>query len=254
MIDSHCHLEFDHFNKDREKVIKKAKKELEAVIDSCVGPKDLDKVLQLHKKHPNFIYVSTGLHPKTAKNITNTELKDYKDQIRKNRDKVVAIGEIGLDYHHVRKPKDKEKTKTILEDMINFSNSLDLPIVIHSRNSMNDVMKILQKNTENNVIIHCFSGNNKNLKEALDRDYYVSIGGMIYRNPTKYKKLVKNTPLNKLLLETDAPFLAKKKQNRSNPWFIKQIAEKIAQIKNTNQEKILKTTAKNTKTAYNLPN
>lgn len=226
MIDSHCHLEFRHFDKNREKVIRESKKRIKGIVDSCARIKTADMVLELHEKHPNFIFPSLGLHPKQAVKVSEKEVDEYKGFIEKNRKNIVAVGEVGLDYYHVKKQKEREKSKEIFLEFIKLSESLNLPLVIHSRNSMKDTLDIL-KNRGNDVIIHCFSGNMKSLEEVLDRNYYLSFGGIIFRSEKKYQNILKKVPLENLLLETDAPFLAKKKRERSKPWFIREIAEKL---------------------------
>ncbi|KXA97394.1 hypothetical protein AKJ38_01285 [candidate division MSBL1 archaeon SCGC-AAA259I14] len=117
---------------------------------------------------------------------------------------------------------------------------------------MKDTLDIL-KNRGNNVIIHCFSGNMKSLEEVLDRNYYLSFGGIIFRSKKKYRNILKKVPLENLLLETDAPFLAKKKRDRSKPWFIREVAEKIAEIKGSEFSEIWNISGENAREVYDLP-
>lgn len=251
MIDSHCHLEFNDFDGDREKVIKTAKNRIEGIVNSSAEIKLAQKVLDIHKNHPNFIFPSLGLHPKRVAAASNGELEEFKEIIRKNEEDIVAIGEVGLDYYHLKKEDKREKCRNVFDDFVSLSNSLDLPIVVHSRNSLNDALDILEKK-EGNVIIHCFAGDMDDLEECLDRDYYLSFGGIIFRAEEKYKTLLKETPLDNLLLETDAPFLAKRKEDRSEPWFIREVADEIARIKDLEFSEVWKQAGENAKEVFNL--
>lgn len=252
MIDSHCHLEFKEFDKDREQVIKTAKNRLEALVDSCAEIKTSEQVINLHEKHPNFIFASLGLHPKTALNVTGEEIEKYKRRIRDREREIVAVGEVGLDYFHVKDESKKQKCERVFIDFVELSNDLGLPLVVHSRNAMKDTMKVL-KNKDGDVVIHCFSGGLEELREALDRGYYLSFGGIIFRSEDRYKDILKEVPLDNLLLETDAPFLGKRKEDRSEPWFIREVAEKISEMKRVEFSRVWEMAGKNAKQVFNLP-
>lgn len=252
MIDSHCHLEFRDFDKDRNEVIAEAKKNLVAVVDSCAKIDDFEKVLNLHRSNPNFIFPSFGIHPTGASTVTEEKLNIYKSAIRENSSDIVAIGEVGLDNYHIKKLEKWKKCKRIFADFVDFSDSLDFPVVIHSRDSMKEVMEVL-KRKEGDVIIHCFSGELDDLQEALDRGYYISLGGMIFRRKKKYREIIDNLPLDNLLLETDSPFLAKEKSDRSEPWLIEEVAGRIAEVKEIDKEKVWFSAGRNAKSVYELP-
>ncbi|KXB04568.1 hypothetical protein AKJ49_01960 [candidate division MSBL1 archaeon SCGC-AAA382A03] len=253
MIDSHCHLEFNHFDKDREKVIEKSRKKLKALIDSSAGIESFETVLTLHRDCSDFIFSSLGLHPTRAVNTSEEELEDYKKKIEMNKREIVGVGEVGLDYHHIKDKSRREKSKKIFSDFTKFSDELNLPLIVHSRNSMEDALNILSEKDVNEVIIHCFAGNINDLEEALDRDYYLSFGGIIFRAKDKYENILKKVPLENLLLETDSPFLAKRKNNRAEPWFIKEVGERIAKIKGEEFYEVWKTAGRNAKEVFDLP-
>ncbi len=252
MIDSHCHLEFRQFDSDRDEIIAEAKRRLVAVVDSCARIEDSSKVLDLHRSNPDFIFPTLGIHPTGASKSSNKEIERYKENVRKNSSEIVAIGEVGLDNYHIKDSHHRKKCRKIFNDFIDLSNSLDLPLVVHSRDSTKEVMELLKKK-DGDVIIHCFSGNTNDLEEALDRNYYISLGGIIFRSEEKYKNIIENLPLENLLLETDSPFLAKKKSDRSTPWFIEDIADRIAEIKDLGRSEIWSCAGKNAKKVYGLP-
>jgi len=252
MIDSHCHLEFDHFDGEREKVISTAKNRIKGVVDSSADIENAQNVLSLHEDHPNFIFPSLGLHPKEAVQASEDEIEKFKEIARGKKYEIVAIGEVGLDYYHVKGDKDREKSKDVFEEMIELSNSLELPLVVHSRDSLKPALEILERK-EGDVIIHCFAGNKEQLEECIDRDYYLSFGGIIFRAEGKYRPLLERTPLENLLLETDAPFLAKRKKDRSEPWFIREIANRIAEVKGVDFDEVWEKAGKNAKDVFSLP-
>lgn len=252
MIDSHCHLEFKHFDGDRGEVIDRSERRLKAVVDSCAEIDHAEKVLELHKQHPGFIFASLGLHPSRAVNTPDGELEKYRQFIRENAEDIVAIGEVGLDYTQVKGEEKVERSKEIFLDFIELSDELDLPVVIHARKSMEDTLEIL-KEKDGDVVIHCFAGDLGDVEEALKRDYYLSFGGMVFRSPYRYREILERVPLDNLLLETDAPFLAKKKGDRSEPWFIREVAEKIATVKGCDFEEVWKGAGINAREVFGLP-
>lgn len=252
MIDSHCHLEFKQFDEDREEVIQKAKDRIKAIVDSCADIEKVKEVLQLHRKHPDFIFPCLGIHPRRAVKASEEELEDYKRTIKEYSGAIVALGEVGLDYAQIEHIKKRRESKEIFRDFIRLSDQLGLPLVVHARGSMKDALKILERK-EGDVIIHCFSGGPDDLYEAVERGYYLSFGGMIFRSKRKYKRILEDIPLDNLLLETDAPFLAREKEERSEPWFIWQVAERIAEIRGRNFRKVWKAAGKNAAEVFDLP-
>lgn len=252
MIDSHCHLEFGHFDEDREEVIGESKERLEAVVDSCAEIDTSEDVLELRRENPEFVFPSLGLHPRFAANISDRDLRDYEDKIEEVRSEIVAVGEVGLDYYHIKDSSERKRCEEVFLEFVEFSNSLDLPLVVHSRDSMADALDILEK-IEGEVIIHCFSGNIDQLRESLDRGYYISLGGMIFRVKDKFSGIIEEMPLENLLLETDAPFLAKEKGERSEPWFVREVAERIAEVKGISFSEVWKTAGINAVKVFDLP-
>ncbi len=252
MIDTHCHLEFKQFDKDREEVIDKSKEILKAVINSSASIEDSERVLDLHRLNKDFLFPSIGLHPKRAVNASNKEIEDLKGFIKNKGEEIVAIGEVGLDFAQVKDAENRNRSKRIFADFVELSDDMGLPIVVHARRAMDDTLDILDKK-KGDVVIHCFAGDMDHMKTALDRGYYISLGGMVFRNQKKYERLVKELPEERLLLETDAPFLAKKKSDRSEPWFIREVARRISEMKNTDFDKIWQAAGKNAKNVFDLP-
>lgn len=253
MIDTHCHLEFKQFDEDREEVIDKTKDRIKAVVDSCAEIDKAKEVIELHRSYKDFIFPSLGLHPKRGIEASDEELEDFKSLIRRRRNEIVAIGEVGLDNSQIKDPKQRKKSKEIFADFAELSDDLELPLVVHARGAMDETLRILEKHKEGDAVIHCFAGNVKQLREALEQGYYISLGGIIFRNQKKYERIIDDLPQDKLLLETDAPFLARNKSDRSEPWFIWDVAEKIAEVKGRNFQKVWKNAGENAKEVFDLP-
>ncbi len=253
MIDTHCHLEFKQFDGDREEVIEKSKERLKAIVDSAAGMDKAKEVLMLHRNHKNFIFPSLGIHPKRVLKASDGELEDYMSLIRRRMNEVVAVGEVGLDHAQVKDPRDRKRCKKVFADFIKLSNDLGVPVVVHARRAMDETLRILKRHNEGDAIIHCFAGNIKHLKEALEQGYYISLGGMVFRQKKKYEQLIDALPLENLLLETDAPFLAKKKSHRSEPWFIWNVAERIAEVKGGDFRKVWRKAGENAVKVFGLP-
>ena len=234
MIDIHCHLEQKDYDKDREDVIEKCKKELKAVITSCAHPKDFDLTLQLSEKYKNFIFASYGIHPEYIKEITEKEIEDFLEKVKQNKDKVIAIGETGLDYFWIRETEWQQKQKELFIQLIELSKEIKKPLIIHSRDAYEDCVKILEQEDAKEVDMHMF-GDHHLTKRVVDNGWFISINAIILKSKS-HKKIARDCPIEKIMLETDAPWLSPKKlldgiEERNDPTSIKIVAEKIAEIK-----------------------
>ncbi len=224
-IDSHCHLSKDDYD-DIDKVIKDAKQNgVKYLIVSGCDKKSIDEVLELSTKYNN-IFLTLGFHPSEANITTNLDLEELK-KIVKNNKKVVGIGEIGLDYHWEK--DNKEKQKELFIKQIEIAKELDLPIVIHSRDAFQDTFDIL-KEANHRGIIHCFSGNKENAKMYSSIGCYFGIGGVLTFSNSNLKETVKEIPIDRILLETDSPYLAPTpfRGTKNEPKNIPIIAEELA--------------------------
>ncbi|MBI2076593.1 MAG: TatD family hydrolase [Candidatus Aenigmarchaeota archaeon] len=260
MIDSHCHL---HCINDIDAVIGEAKeKGMKAIVTSALDTGEAEKALVLRERYPGFVFVCLGLHPSDIDKFTDEQLEDYTGFIRKNRENIVAVGEVGLDYNWVTDKNRQEKSKEIFSRMIELAHSLRLPLVIHSRNgsdgksAISDTIKILKVYNAKRVMMHCFSGNESNLKDALDLDYYISYATNICWTK-KHPYLAEKTPLDQMLLETDSPWLdpdspLDKRELNNRPWKVEKSAEKIAEVKGITKEEVLQATTENAERFFRL--
>ncbi len=248
MIDVHSHLEQRDYLLDRDDVIKKCRKELRAVITSCAHPKDFDLTLQLVENHKGFVFATVGIHPEYIKEVTEKEKDEFIDMIRDNKSKIVGIGETGLDFFWIKESEWQQKQKEWFVDFINLAKDLKLPLVIHARDAFEEAIKILEQEDAKKVLMHMF-GANQLVKRVVDNGFFVSVNTILLKSK-KHKKIVRDMPLDRLMLETDAPWLGRGKRNY--PTSVKLVAERIAEIKKTSFEEVDDTTTRTAIEFFNL--
>lgn len=254
MIDSHCHLEQKDYDSDRDAVIESCKKELKAAVTSCAHPKDFDLTMQIAEKHKGFVFASVGLHPEYIKEISRKEINELLDKIKQNRKSIFAIGEIGLDYFWVKERDWQEKQKELFTEMINFAKELKKPIIVHSRDAIEDTIKILEQEDAKKVMLHLF-GSRHHIEKVVQNDWLISIGPIIARSKN-HKKIARDFPLEKILLETDSPWFGGEKDGkpiRGTPLNIRIPAEKIAEEKKMPFGQVWKQCGKNAVKFFGLP-
>ena len=247
LIDTHAHIDMDCYEEDYTSVIERAKENgVEKIIIPAVEPKDFNKIIQITNDYEN-IYCALGLHPSEAKKYYPEMIDEIYDFCKNNK-KVVAIGEVGLDYYWDKTFIDLQKEVFIAQ--IELAKKLSLPIIIHDREAHQDTFDILKNSNLNDlpVIMHCYSGSWEFAKEFLKMNCYIALGGVVtFKNAVKTKEVAKNIPLDRLLLETDCPYMAptpyRGKQNE--PAYVKFVAEEIAQLRNTSLEEIALKTSDN---------
>jgi len=247
LIDTHAHLDSPKFDEDREAVISRA---LEAGIDTIVNigfnRETIPSTMNLAEKYP-FIYAAVGWHPTDAITMKLEEDLAWIERLC-SHPKVVAIGEIGLDYYWDTSPK--EIQHTVFREQIRLAKRLNKPIIIHNRDAHEDLMRLLKEENASEVggIMHCFSGSWETAKQCLDMNFHISFGGpLTYKNAKVPKEVLERVPLDRLLLETDAPYLPPHphRGKRNESAFVRIVAEAAAQIKGISLEEISKITSEN---------
>lgn len=235
MIETHCHLDYLKEVHLPDLMIKCSEVGVSQILTISVSPKNLDDVVSLTEIYPN-VYGTQGIHPHEAKHFSDEVLNKIKASA-KTHSKILAIGEIGLDYHYNNSPK--EDQLLAFEKQLELADSLNLPVVIHSRDAEEDTIKILEK-FRNRVkgVIHSFTSHWSLGEFALDMGLYLGFNGIItFKNAQELRESLQKTPIERILLETDAPFLTpipfRGKENNSS--YLPYILEKIAQIKGTDQ-------------------
>lgn len=251
MIDTHCHLEQSDYNKDRDTVIRRCKQKLQAVITSCANPANFGLTLQLVRNYQGFLFATASIHPSYVKKFSEEEITDYIEQIKSNRDHLVAIGETGLDYHWVKDDEWQKKQKHLFVRLIEVAKQLHLPLVIHSRDSSEDAIEILEQHAGKRVHMHMFT-NRALLNQVIDNGWLISVNTFLLRSKNM-KKIVRDCPIDQLMLETDSPWLGvdrdgrikPKDEVRNEPTSVRLVAEKIADIKKMDIEQVDQQTTSN---------
>ena len=250
IFDSHAHYTDKSFNDDREIMLGFLRESGVCGVINCGA--DIESSvfsLELAKKYP-FIYAACGVHPEEVETVD----KDYTVTLRNlaKNEECVAIGEIGLDYYWRQDTKSQQKE--MFENQIVLAKELNLPIIVHDREAHNDTLEILKKHKPEGVL-HCFSGSVETAKEVLKLGMYIGLGGAVtFKNARKAVEVAEMLPLDRLLLETDCPYMAPvpMRGKRNNSTYISYIAEKVAEIKGVDPQTVLDVTAENTKKLFNI--
>ena len=260
-FDSHCHLDDERFDEDREILIGEIKKaDITKFVSAGYSIEGSKKGIELSKKY-EYIYTTCGISPN---DIPQNEeelwknIESIKDLVKENIEnkKIVAIGEIGLDYYWEKDLQRRELQKQAFQKQIEIANAFDLPIVIHTRDAVMDTIEILKKNTVNRKgIFHCCPLNRELVKEALKLDFYISFAGPVtFKNSKNANEIIEMVPEDKMLIETDSPYLAPEpvRGTRNDPRNVKFIAQKIADVKGKTIEEVAEITYANTERIFNI--
>lgn len=247
-IDTHCHLSMEDYL-DIDKVIEENKDALvEKIVVSGCSRESIEEVMDLKDKY-DMVYVTIGYHPEYADTVTESDL-DYLKSLLGEK-KVVGIGEIGLDYHYTKENKDKQIW--LFEEQLKIADALNLPVVIHSRDATMDTINILKKYKVKGII-HCFSGSLETANIYISMGFLLGIGGVVTFKNSKLKDVVKEVPLESIVLETDSPYLApvpfRGKINSSK--YLEFIANFIADIKNISVDELAEITSRNASSLFDF--
>lgn len=256
-FDSHSHYNDEKFNEDREEIIELTKKEgVSKFVCAGYNIPSSKLSIEISKKYP-FIYSICGISPNDVpENIEEIDgmVKQIEEMLKNKNEKIVAVGEIGLDYYWNKENKEIQKAMFIKQ--IELANKYDLPIVIHTREAVEDTLRILKENKViNKGVFHCCPLNRELVKEALKLDFYISFAGPItFKNSKNAEEITNMVPLNKMLIETDSPYLAPepKRGTRNDSRNVKLVAQKIADFKKLSLEEIANTTYKNATTIFKI--
>ncbi|MGG3478030.1 TatD family hydrolase [Peribacillus frigoritolerans] len=253
LFDTHVHVNAEQFNEDLEDVIDRAK---EAGVDNMVvvgfDRPTIIRAMELIETY-DFMYAAVGWHPVDAIDMTEDDLQWIEEL--SNHPKVVAIGEMGLDYHWDKSPKDVQME--VFRKQIRLAKKVGLPIIIHNREATADIVNILKEEGASRVggIMHCFSGSAETALECINMNFYISLGGPVtFKNAKKPKEVAAAVPLDRLLIETDCPYLAPHpyRGKRNEPSYVKLVAEQIAEIKQLTFEEVSQATTENAKKLFGI--
>lgn len=248
IFDSHAHYDSSRFDDERDFIIKKIKDEgICGVMNVGCDIETSKNSIELSKKY-DFFYSSVGIHPHEAEKVDG----DYIDILEKlsNNEKVFAIGEMGLDYYYDHSAR--EIQKRVFKNQLKLAEKLNFPVIIHSRDSVEDTLDILNEFPEVKGVVHCFGYDLVAANEFIKRGYYIGITGILtFKSAKNLKEAVKNIPIENLVLETDCPYMAPNpyRGSRSDSSMIIEVAKEISSLKDIALQDVLKTTTKN---SYNL--
>lgn len=253
-IDSHAHLDDERFDEDRDEVIAFLyENDVQIVLNPGSDLNSSKKALALAEKYP-FIYAAVGFHPHDSKYMKEEHLDIFKEMAGKK--KVIAIGEIGLDYYYDN--SDRDVQRKWFREQIRLARELDLPYIVHNRDSHEDVLRIMKEEHYEGArgILHCYSGSAELSREFIKLGFYISLGGPVtFKNARVPKLVAKEVPFDKLLIETDSPYLTPEpyRGKRNEPKYVKYVAEEIAKIRNVSLDEVAEKTRENFKRLFNLP-
>lgn len=253
LFDSHTHLDDRKFDSDRDEVIKEI---LESGVTYALNAgADMDsskRAIALSKKYP-FIYASVGVHPSDAAYMTDEDIDVLRTLAQE--EKVVAIGEIGLDYHYDN--TDKPAQKKWFDRQMSLAAELEMPVIIHDREAHGDCMEILAKYdlTKTGGVLHCFSGSLEMARQAIKMGMYISFAGPVtYKNSVNLKEIAKELPMDRILIETDSPYLPPQpyRGQRNTSAYVGLVAEEIASLRGMSREEVAKATMENAKRLFKI--
>ena len=253
ITDSHCHLDYSQLFDQLNDVVKRAQSnQVKYLLTICTTLESFERIKLIIDKYIN-IYGTFGIHPHESKKYTNVVFQFILNKIRKYK-KVIGIGETGLDFYYNHSDKKPQKVSFI--EHIHAASELNIPIIVHSRNAEIDTYEILKsemKNSNLKVLMHCFTGSKNFANKLIDLNCYISVSGIItFKNSTELAATISSIPMEKLLVETDSPFLAPLpyRGKFNEPSYIVHTVEKLSKIKKTSKETIMNSTTDNFKRLF----
>lgn len=252
IFETHAHYDDEQFDLDREELLSSMPEQgVGTIVNVSATYESCRRVVDLVQKYP-FMYAAVGIHPDEVGSLNEERFAALKELC--GREKVVAVGEIGLDYYWDNESHDLQKEWFIRQ--LDLARELNLPVLIHSREAAADTMEIIKKHGQGlRGVIHCYSYSKEQAKEYVKMGYYIGVGGVVtFKNARKLKETVEEIPLTSIVLETDCPYLAPVpfRGKRNNSSYIKYVAEEIAEIKGISYEAVVEQTEKNARDLYNL--
>ena len=257
LVDTHVHINFDSFDVDRDEIAAAWREAgIAHLVHSCVEPAEFPKIQSIAKRYPE-VSMAVGLHPLDMDKWTETIAMDIA-QLAASEPKVVAIGEMGLDFF---KADDRELQKRAFTEQLKVARDLDLPVIIHCRDAAAEMANVLIDFFENhgsvNGVMHCWTGNPEETQQFLDLGFFVSFSGIVtFKSASQVKASAQMVPSDRILVETDCPFLSpvpKRKEKRNQPAFVRHVAECVAELRGVSLETLAMQTTRNAQRLFRLP-
>ena len=252
IFDTHAHYDDEQFDTDRDELLKSMNEAgVGTIVNVSASVESWDDTLKLTKEYP-FVYGAVGVHPDYVGDL-NEENFAYLEEVAK-KDKIVAIGEIGLDYYWDKEGHDVQKEWFTRQ--LDLAIKLNLPVIIHSREAAADTFEIMKEYADKvRGVIHCYSYSPEQAKEYVKMGFYIGIGGVVtFKNAKKLKEVVENIPLDRIVLETDCPYLSPEpnRGKRNSSKNLVYVAKEISELKGVSYEEVIKVTSENARALYNM--
>ncbi len=248
-FESHAHYDDERFDEDRDTLLASFPAEgIETVVNASSDIKSSKASIALSEKYP-FFYAAVGVHPHEVENITEADIDELRELSK--HPKVVAIGEIGLDYYYDLSPRDLQRHW--FKRQLELADELKMPVIIHSRDAAQECFDIIKNSNVRNGVIHCYSGSAEMAEEYIKMGFYIGVGGSLtFKNNKKGVETVERIPIEKILIETDSPYLAPVpyRGKRNDSRLLKYVVEKISQIKNIPENDICNITKNNAQNLF----
>ena len=254
LFDTHAHVYDKAFDNDRDAMMKAVWGVCDYVVCPAENLETSEKALAMAEQYPHM-YAAAGIHPQLTKDATEEELAAIRKLVEAHRGKIVAIGEIGLDYYYLY--SDVETQKEWFGRQIDLAAELNLPILIHDRDAHGDTVQILKEHRTDRLrgILHCYSGSLEMAKELIQMGFYISFAGpVVFPKSTKLKEVAKALPLDRILVETDSPYLTPPpfRGRRNDPSKVRYVAQEIARLKELPVETVVEATRRNALAIYQI--
>jgi len=253
LFDTHAHYDDEYFDNDRDAVLAEAyDKGVKYILSASSDIESCRKNISLSQKF-DFVYASVGIHPHNVAGLRDDVIAELRGLAECRR--VVAVGEIGLDYYYDNAPR--EEQKSWFAKQLSFAAEIKKPVIIHDRDAHKDTLDIVKAENARDIggVFHCFSGSVEMAKEVLNNNFYISVGGVVtFKNARRTREVVEYVPMDRLLLETDSPYLTPEpwRGKRNDSRYLYLIAEKVAEIKGRPVEEIEEITTENAKNLFNI--
>ena len=248
-FESHAHYDDERFDEDRDTLLASFPAEgIETVVNASSDIKSSKASIALSEKYP-FFYAAVGVHPHEVENITEADIDELRELSK--HPKVVAIGEIGLDYYYDLSPRDLQRHW--FKRQLELADELKMPVIIHSRDAAQECFDIIKNSNVRNGVIHCYSGSAEMAEEYIKMGFYIGVGGSLtFKNNKKGVETVERIPIEKILIETDSPYLAPVpyRGKRNDSRLLKYVVERISQIKNISENDICNITKNNAQNLF----
>lgn len=246
-VDTHCHLDFDQYEEDREQVLQECADRMDAVVNVGTNVARNTASRELAQEH-EFVYATMGLHPTYIKDLESGDIDRIVAQIRDHAASIQAVGEIGLDYHHIREEQWRERQEGLFCRLLDVAEDVGLPAVLHTRDAEKQAVELVE-GRDLDIIQHCFNGAPDLAARCVDNGWWVSISTQVLYSQ-RVQDIADTVPLDRILLETDAPFLYRGERNV--PWNVEESAEKISEIKDLEADEVVRQTTENAQNALGL--